>query len=68
MTPPGQFPCKAILHVCGQKDASLIETLVPSIVNYCESQGFSSVAIPAICAGKYTVFFREYIINVALCG
>ncbi|XP_032439354.1 protein mono-ADP-ribosyltransferase PARP14-like isoform X3 [Xiphophorus hellerii] len=51
VTPPGQFPCKAILHVCGEKDASLIETLVPSIVNYCESQGFSSVAIPAICAG-----------------
>ncbi|XP_043953298.1 protein mono-ADP-ribosyltransferase PARP14 [Gambusia affinis] len=51
VTPPGQFPCKAILHVCGEKDANLIETLVPSVVSYCENQGFSSVAIPAICAG-----------------
>ncbi|XP_014842233.1 PREDICTED: poly [ADP-ribose] polymerase 14-like [Poecilia mexicana] len=51
VTPPGLFPCKAILHVCGEKDASLVETLVPSIIDYCESLGFSSVAIPAICAG-----------------
>ncbi|XP_054916199.1 protein mono-ADP-ribosyltransferase PARP14 isoform X2 [Poeciliopsis prolifica] len=51
VTPPGHFPCKAILHVCGEKDASLVEAFVPSIVNYCEDQGFSSVAIPAICAG-----------------
>ncbi|XP_037832645.1 protein mono-ADP-ribosyltransferase PARP14 isoform X2 [Kryptolebias marmoratus] len=46
---PGQFPCKAILHVCGEKDACVIEELVCSIIDQCKN--FTSVAIPAICAG-----------------
>ncbi|KAI3375716.1 hypothetical protein L3Q82_004024 [Scortum barcoo] len=48
---PGSFPCKAILHVCGEKDAGVIEQLVCSIIKQCEKSGFNSVAIPAICAG-----------------
>uniref|UniRef100_A0AAQ6A958 Poly [ADP-ribose] polymerase n=1 Tax=Amphiprion ocellaris TaxID=80972 RepID=A0AAQ6A958_AMPOC len=48
---PGQFPCKDIFHVCGQQDAGLIEELVGSIIYYCETCGYKSVAIPAICAG-----------------
>ncbi|XP_058479514.1 protein mono-ADP-ribosyltransferase PARP14-like [Solea solea] len=50
-TEPGSFPCKAILHVSGQKDAGVIEQLVCDIVQRCESSGCKSVAIPAICAG-----------------
>ncbi|MEQ2230859.1 hypothetical protein ILYODFUR_033601 [Ilyodon furcidens] len=50
-TLPGRFPCKAILHVCGQKDASIVEGLVCSIIAKCENLGYRSVAIPAICAG-----------------
>ncbi|XP_014886318.1 poly [ADP-ribose] polymerase 14-like isoform X3 [Poecilia latipinna] len=50
-TEPGLFPCKAILHVCGKKDANVIEQLVCSIIDSCEKLGVSSVAIPAICAG-----------------
>uniref|UniRef100_A0A3B3V7U4 Poly [ADP-ribose] polymerase n=1 Tax=Poecilia latipinna TaxID=48699 RepID=A0A3B3V7U4_9TELE len=61
-TEPGLFPCKAILHVCGKKDANVIEQLVCSIIDSCEKLGVSSVAIPAICAGKYIVFFREHTI------
>ncbi|XP_041840896.1 protein mono-ADP-ribosyltransferase PARP14-like [Melanotaenia boesemani] len=49
---PGLFPCKAILHVCGEKDASVIEGLVHKIIDHCENSGFRSVAIPAICAGS----------------
>ncbi|XP_028285396.1 protein mono-ADP-ribosyltransferase PARP14 [Parambassis ranga] len=48
----GQFPCKAIFHVCGEKDAGVIETLMVSIIDLCETYGFDSVAIPAICAGS----------------
>lgn len=54
---PGLFPCKAILHVHGEKDASIIERLVCSIVERCETLGFKSVAIPAISTGKYFVGF-----------
>ncbi|XP_008284620.1 poly [ADP-ribose] polymerase 14 [Stegastes partitus] len=48
---PGQFHCKSIFHVCGEKDAQVIEELVCSIIETCELSGFQSVAIPAICAG-----------------
>ncbi|XP_015230985.1 PREDICTED: poly [ADP-ribose] polymerase 14-like isoform X1 [Cyprinodon variegatus] len=51
VTQPGKFPCKKLLHVCGGKEASLVEELVCSIIEYCEKLGFASVAIPAICAG-----------------
>eukprot|EP00064_Thunnus_orientalis_P011424 superscaffoldBa00001651_g11455 len=47
----GSFPCDAILHVCGERDAGLIKQLVCSIAEHCETYGFASVAIPAICAG-----------------
>ncbi|KAF3837191.1 hypothetical protein F7725_004655 [Dissostichus mawsoni] len=47
----GEFPCEALFHVCGQKDAVVIEQLVIRIVEHCESFGFKSVAIPAISAG-----------------
>ncbi|XP_054457974.1 protein mono-ADP-ribosyltransferase PARP14-like [Anoplopoma fimbria] len=47
----GSFPCTAIFHVCGEKDADLIEQLVCRIVEHCETFWFKSVAIPAICAG-----------------
>lgn len=54
-TPPGSFPCKAIFHVCGEKDAGVIEQLVCRIIQQCDSFRYKSVAIPAICAGKYCV-------------
>uniref|UniRef100_A0A8C4HGD9 Poly [ADP-ribose] polymerase n=1 Tax=Dicentrarchus labrax TaxID=13489 RepID=A0A8C4HGD9_DICLA len=44
----GSFPCEAILHVCGQRDAAIVEELVCSIIEHCELYGFTSVAIPAI--------------------
>uniref|UniRef100_A0A4W6D8G4 Poly [ADP-ribose] polymerase n=1 Tax=Lates calcarifer TaxID=8187 RepID=A0A4W6D8G4_LATCA len=47
-TQPGSFPCKAILHVCGEKDTGIIEQLVCRIIQLCESSGYKSVAIPAI--------------------
>lgn len=47
----GSFPCEAILHVCGQRDAGIIEQLVRRIIEHCETFRFKSVAIPAICAG-----------------
>ncbi|XP_029943864.1 protein mono-ADP-ribosyltransferase PARP14-like isoform X2 [Salarias fasciatus] len=50
-TQPGRFPCKAILHVCGEKSASHIEKISQVIVMYCEANHYTSVAIPAICAG-----------------
>uniref|UniRef100_A0A3Q1G734 Poly [ADP-ribose] polymerase n=1 Tax=Acanthochromis polyacanthus TaxID=80966 RepID=A0A3Q1G734_9TELE len=50
-TQPGSFPCKAILHVGGEKNAAIVEQLVCSIIQRCESSGYKSVAIPAICAG-----------------
>ncbi|XP_071315572.1 protein mono-ADP-ribosyltransferase PARP14 isoform X2 [Trachinotus anak] len=50
-THSGSFPCKAILHVCGEKDAGLIEQLVCRIIQLCDTSGYKSVAIPAICAG-----------------
>uniref|UniRef100_UPI0009B33F1D poly [ADP-ribose] polymerase 15-like n=1 Tax=Monopterus albus TaxID=43700 RepID=UPI0009B33F1D len=50
-TPPGSFPCKAILHVCGEKDSVIIEQLVCRIIQDCENFKYKSVAIPAICAG-----------------
>ncbi|XP_056090726.1 protein mono-ADP-ribosyltransferase PARP14-like [Rhinichthys klamathensis goyatoka] len=51
-TPPGGFPCKTIMHVCGERDASVIKTLVKAIVVQCEHGRYRSVAIPAICAGQ----------------
>ncbi|XP_034424676.1 protein mono-ADP-ribosyltransferase PARP14-like [Hippoglossus hippoglossus] len=51
-TEGGSFPCKAILHVCGLKDAGLIESLVCDLILHCESSGYRSIAIPAICAGQ----------------
>ncbi|KAM4537581.1 uncharacterized protein PAE49_021870 [Odontesthes bonariensis] len=50
-TRPGSFPCKAILHVSGERDADVVEQLVCRIMQLCESYGYESVAIPAICAG-----------------
>ncbi|XP_029381987.1 protein mono-ADP-ribosyltransferase PARP14-like isoform X2 [Echeneis naucrates] len=50
-TPPGSFPCKALLHVCGERDAGLTELLVCRIIQLCISSGHKSVAIPAIGAG-----------------
>ncbi|XP_035531363.1 protein mono-ADP-ribosyltransferase PARP14-like [Morone saxatilis] len=47
----GSFPCEAILHVCGERDAAIVEELVCGIIEHCELYGFTSVAIPAICAG-----------------
>ncbi|XP_035004639.2 protein mono-ADP-ribosyltransferase PARP15 [Hippoglossus stenolepis] len=51
-TEGGSFPCKAILHVRGLKDAGLIESLVCDLILLCESSGYRSIAIPAICAGQ----------------
>ncbi|XP_056090727.1 uncharacterized protein LOC130070380 [Rhinichthys klamathensis goyatoka] len=51
-TPPGGFPCKTIMHVCGERDASVIKTLAKAIVVQCEHGRYRSVAIPAICAGQ----------------
>ncbi|XP_053272661.1 protein mono-ADP-ribosyltransferase PARP14 [Pleuronectes platessa] len=51
-TKGGSLPCKAILHVCGLKDAGLIESLVHDLILHCESSGYRSIAIPAICAGR----------------
>lgn len=53
VTQPGGFPCKAIMHVCGEKDTAIIETLARDILLQCERSGYQSVAIPAICAGQY---------------
>ncbi|XP_030609406.1 protein mono-ADP-ribosyltransferase PARP14-like [Archocentrus centrarchus] len=51
VTQSGNFPCKAIFHVSGKRDETLIEQLVCDIIYYCEWYQYSSVAIPAICAG-----------------
>ncbi|KAM9426844.1 protein mono-ADP-ribosyltransferase PARP14-like [Pholidichthys leucotaenia] len=51
-TQPGQFPCEALFHVCGERDSGLIEQLVVDIIRDCESFQCTSVAIPAICAGE----------------
>ncbi|XP_053272435.1 protein mono-ADP-ribosyltransferase PARP14 isoform X2 [Pleuronectes platessa] len=51
-TKGGSLPCKAILHVCGLKDAGLIESLVCDLILHCEASGYRSIAIPAICAGQ----------------
>ncbi|XP_028997166.1 protein mono-ADP-ribosyltransferase PARP14-like isoform X2 [Betta splendens] len=51
ITNPGSFPCKAILHVCGKRDAGVIEQLASKIIQHCETFELKSVAIPAICAG-----------------
>nr|XP_019950902.1 PREDICTED: poly [ADP-ribose] polymerase 14-like [Paralichthys olivaceus] len=51
-TEPGSFPCKAILHVNGQRDAGVIGSLVCNMILHCESSGYKSIAIPAICAGQ----------------
>ncbi|XP_060795064.1 protein mono-ADP-ribosyltransferase PARP14-like [Neoarius graeffei] len=52
ITQPGEFPCKAIMHVCGEKDTAIIKKLVQDILLKSENNGYKSVAIPAICAGK----------------
>ncbi|XP_066536455.1 protein mono-ADP-ribosyltransferase PARP14-like [Hoplias malabaricus] len=51
-TQPGNFPCSVIMHVCGEKNADVIKGLARDIVSKCERDGYKSVAIPAICAGK----------------
>nr|XP_046236902.1 protein mono-ADP-ribosyltransferase PARP14-like [Scatophagus argus] len=51
LTQPGSLPCEAIFHVCGQRNVGVIEQLVCRIIEQCETFGFRSVAIPAICAG-----------------
>ncbi|XP_070711308.1 protein mono-ADP-ribosyltransferase PARP14-like [Pempheris klunzingeri] len=51
VTQPGSFPCKALLHVNGERGAAIIGQLMHRIIEYCETFGFKSVAIPAICAG-----------------
>lgn len=52
----GSFPCKAIMHVCGQKDPVVIQDLVRDILLLCERKKYQSVAIPAICAGQCRLF------------
>ncbi|XP_062372598.1 protein mono-ADP-ribosyltransferase PARP14-like [Sardina pilchardus] len=47
----GSFPCKAIMHICGQKDPAVIQGLARDILLLCERKKYLSVAIPAICAG-----------------
>ncbi|KAM3590465.1 uncharacterized protein V6R79_010317 [Siganus canaliculatus] len=54
-TQPGFFPCKGILHIHGQKDANLIEQIVCRIIEKCETSGFTSVAIPAICTDQHSL-------------
>ncbi|XP_073693514.1 protein mono-ADP-ribosyltransferase PARP14-like [Garra rufa] len=51
-TPPGGFPCRTIMHVCGLRDPAVIKTLAKEIVVKCEQGRYRSVAIPAICAGQ----------------
>ncbi|KAL1271943.1 hypothetical protein QQF64_030959 [Cirrhinus molitorella] len=51
-TPPGGFPCKTIMHVCGERKSDVIKTLAKEIVVQCEQGCYRSVAIPAICAGQ----------------
>ncbi|XP_016415475.1 uncharacterized protein LOC107745958 [Sinocyclocheilus rhinocerous] len=51
-TPPGGFPCKTIMHVCGERNPDVIKTLAKEIVVQCEHGCYRSVAIPAICAGQ----------------
>lgn len=52
MSHPGSFPCRAILHVDGEKDAGIIKGLMGTVISHCENFRFQSVALPAICAGK----------------
>ncbi|XP_062305384.1 uncharacterized protein LOC134009755 [Osmerus eperlanus] len=49
---PGRFPCKSLLHVCGESNITVIQGLVSDIMKTCDQKGYQSVAIPAICAGK----------------
>ncbi|TRY57758.1 hypothetical protein DNTS_012030 [Danionella cerebrum] len=51
-TPPGNFPCKTIIHVCGNRSPDVIKTLAKAIITHCEHAHYQSVAIPAICAGQ----------------
>ncbi|XP_043101599.1 protein mono-ADP-ribosyltransferase PARP15-like [Puntigrus tetrazona] len=51
-TPPGGFPCKTIMHVCGERNPDVIKSLVKQIVVQCDQGCYRSVAIPAICAGQ----------------
>uniref|UniRef100_A0A8C2AS70 Poly [ADP-ribose] polymerase n=1 Tax=Cyprinus carpio TaxID=7962 RepID=A0A8C2AS70_CYPCA len=51
-TPPGGFPCKTIMHVCGERNPDVTKTLAKEIVVQCEHGFYRSVAIPAICAGQ----------------
>ncbi|RXN18966.1 poly [ADP-ribose] polymerase 14-like protein [Labeo rohita] len=51
-TLPGGFPCKIIMHVCGERKPDVIKTLAKEIVVQCEQGCYRSVAIPAICAGQ----------------
>ncbi|XP_062305648.1 protein mono-ADP-ribosyltransferase PARP14-like [Osmerus eperlanus] len=51
-TKPGRFPCKSLLHVCGESNTTVIQGLVSDIMKTCDQKGHKSVAIPAICAGK----------------
>lgn len=58
-TQPGEFPCKAIMHVCGEKDTDVIKKLARDILLKSEHSGYQSVAIPAICAGQYLLVFKS---------
>uniref|UniRef100_A0A3P9H4G9 Poly [ADP-ribose] polymerase n=1 Tax=Oryzias latipes TaxID=8090 RepID=A0A3P9H4G9_ORYLA len=62
----GLFPCKAFFHVCGEKDSNLIEKLVGNIINQCENSGFESVAIPAICAGIFPLYWDSMTPNESI--
>ncbi|XP_067101248.1 uncharacterized protein [Osmerus mordax] len=64
---PGRFPCKSILHVNGEKDATVIQCLVCYIMKTCEQKGHQSVAIPAICAGKDGLD-PKVVADTILCG
>ncbi|XP_056316965.1 protein mono-ADP-ribosyltransferase PARP14-like isoform X1 [Danio aesculapii] len=51
-TSAGGFPCKTIMHVCGERSPNIVKTLAKEIVVQCERGHYQSVAIPAICAGQ----------------
>ncbi|XP_063042879.1 protein mono-ADP-ribosyltransferase PARP14-like [Engraulis encrasicolus] len=63
---PGSFPCKAIMHVCGERDPALIQDLCREILLLCESKGYQSVAIPAICAAAGVD--ARVVADAILCG
>uniref|UniRef100_A0A3B3DQ84 Poly [ADP-ribose] polymerase n=1 Tax=Oryzias melastigma TaxID=30732 RepID=A0A3B3DQ84_ORYME len=62
----GRFPCKTFFHVCGERDESLVEKLVCNIIYQCEKSGFESVAIPAICAGIFPLYWDSMTANESM--